>query len=216
MRAEAVPIGRRRRSGSRRRNGDPSEAAADSNNPAAWRAYRVALWSVVPGFGLLLGPVAMVFGGLAVRGAGDDLSACNRAKAAILFGAGSTAYAMAGGRADVSWMDRLGFAFPFRRRLVIRPPRRWSMGRVGSVAVLALLVSSCAPTVQERIQDYNDLGIQHYQKGEYDRAREDFQAGLNLRPNDFTLLYNLGQCYDHLGQADQRRADLSLLSATGA
>ncbi len=80
-----------RRSSSRRRNGDAGEAAAtDSNNPVAWRAYRVALWSIVPGFGLLLGPVAMVFGGLAVRGAGDDLSASNRAKAAILFGAGST------------------------------------------------------------------------------------------------------------------------------
>jgi hypothetical protein len=79
-----------RRSGSRRRNAEAAEAAAaDSNNPAAWRAYRVSLWSIVPGFGLLLGPAAMVLGCLAVRGAGDDLSASNRAKAAIVFGAGS-------------------------------------------------------------------------------------------------------------------------------
>jgi hypothetical protein len=79
-----------RRSGSRRRNNDAAEAAVtDSNNPAAWRAYRVSLWSVVPGLGLLLGPLATVLGYLAVRSAGDDLSASNRAKAAIVFGGGS-------------------------------------------------------------------------------------------------------------------------------
>ena len=80
-----------RRSGSRRRNGEAAEAAVtDSNNPAAWRAYRVSLWSVIPGLGLLLGPVATLLGCRAVRAAGDDLSASNRAKAAIVFGAGST------------------------------------------------------------------------------------------------------------------------------
>ncbi len=79
-----------RRSNSRRRISDPAEAAVtDTNNPAAWRAYRVSLWSIVPGLGLLLGPVATVLGCQAVRDAGDDLSARNRAKAAILFGAGS-------------------------------------------------------------------------------------------------------------------------------
>ncbi len=61
----------------------------DTNNPAAWRAYRVSLWSIVPGLGLLLGPVATVLGYQAVRDAGDDLSASNRAKAAIVFGTGS-------------------------------------------------------------------------------------------------------------------------------
>jgi type IV pilus assembly protein PilF len=77
------------------------------------------------------------------------------------------------------------------------------MGRVRVVAVLALLVSACAPTIQERVQQYNVLGVEHYQKGEYDRAREDFQVALTLQPNDFALLYNLGQCYDHLGQTDK-------------
>lgn len=84
------PAASRRRSGSRRRNGDNGEAAAvESNNPTAWRAYRVALWSLVPGLGLLLGPLAMLLGGHAVRSAGDDLSARNRAKAAVWFGAAS-------------------------------------------------------------------------------------------------------------------------------
>jgi hypothetical protein len=74
----------------RRRIADASEAAVvDSKNPAAWRAYRVSLWSIVPGVGLLLGLVAMLLGCQAVRSAGDDLSASNRAKAAIVIGAGS-------------------------------------------------------------------------------------------------------------------------------
>jgi hypothetical protein len=80
-----------RRSSSRRRNGEAAEAAVtDSNNPAAWRAYRVSLWSLIPGLGLLLGPVATLLAWRAVRDAGNDLSASNRAKAAILFGASST------------------------------------------------------------------------------------------------------------------------------
>lgn len=80
-----------RRSSPRRRNNDAAEAAAvDSNNPAAWRAYRVSLWSIVPGLGLLLGPVAAVLGYRAVRDAGDDYSARNRARAALVFSIGST------------------------------------------------------------------------------------------------------------------------------
>ncbi len=79
-----------RRSGSRRRNSEASEAAVvDSKNPQAWRAYRVSLWSIVPGFGLLLGVVAILLGWRAVYGAGEDLSASNRAKAAMVIGAGS-------------------------------------------------------------------------------------------------------------------------------
>jgi tetratricopeptide (TPR) repeat protein len=77
------------------------------------------------------------------------------------------------------------------------------MRRVGSVAVLALLVSACAPTSAGRVQEYNELGVQHFQKGEFDRAIADFQSALALRPANSALLYNLGQCYDHLGQMDQ-------------
>jgi hypothetical protein len=83
----AAPPGRR--SGSRRRNSNGGDAAVadESDNPAAWRAYRVALWSLVPGLGLVLGPAAVVLAWLAVRGAGDDASARNRAKASFLLGA---------------------------------------------------------------------------------------------------------------------------------
>jgi tetratricopeptide (TPR) repeat protein len=77
------------------------------------------------------------------------------------------------------------------------------MGRIRSVAVLALLVSACAPALSERVRQYNDLGIQNFQKGEFDRARADFQAALALLPNNASLLYNLGQCCDRLGQREQ-------------
>jgi hypothetical protein len=76
-----------RSSRSRRRNNETYEAAAgDSDNPAAWRAFRVALWALMPGLGLLLGPLAVVLGYMAVRSAGEDAPARNRAKASILFG----------------------------------------------------------------------------------------------------------------------------------
>jgi hypothetical protein len=82
---------RSRRSGSRRRHNENAwTAALDSDNPAAHRAYRLSVWSIVPGFGLVLGPLAMILGCQAASDAGDDLSARNRAKAAVLFGAGST------------------------------------------------------------------------------------------------------------------------------
>jgi tetratricopeptide (TPR) repeat protein len=77
------------------------------------------------------------------------------------------------------------------------------MGRVRSVAVLALFVAACAPVMEERIQQYNDLGVEHFQKGEFDRASADFEAALALVPDNFTLLYNLGECYDHLGQNER-------------
>ena len=76
------------------------------------------------------------------------------------------------------------------------------MGRVGSVAVLALLVSACTPAISERVQQYNDLGVQNFQHGDIERARADFQAALALLPNQSSLLYNLGRCYDRLGQSE--------------
>lgn len=78
-----------RRSGSRRRGNDAAEAALDTAHPEAQRAYRTSLWSIVPGIGLFLGPVAMVMGLLALRKIGEDRSARNRARTAMLFGLGS-------------------------------------------------------------------------------------------------------------------------------
>ncbi len=77
------------------------------------------------------------------------------------------------------------------------------MRRVASVAALSFLISACAPTLQERVSMYNEFGLQHYQKGEYARASDDFQVALALLPNNPALLYNLGECYDRLGQRDR-------------
>ncbi len=76
------------RAGSRRRrnaNANDSEEANENENPAAQRAYHISLWALLPGVGLLLGPLAIVLGWRAVRGSGDA-SSRNRAKAAVLLG----------------------------------------------------------------------------------------------------------------------------------
>jgi hypothetical protein len=76
-----------RRSGSRRRT-HPEEdgTAGDDQDPSARRAYRLSLWSLLPGVGLFLGPIAVLLGCLAVRKTMGDVGSRNRAKAAILFG----------------------------------------------------------------------------------------------------------------------------------
>jgi tetratricopeptide (TPR) repeat protein len=77
------------------------------------------------------------------------------------------------------------------------------MGRTGWCAVLAVAVAGCAPTVQDRVRDYNDDGVFLYERGSYDRARASFEAALALQPNDPNLLFNVGQCYDNLGRYDR-------------
>jgi Tfp pilus assembly protein PilF len=77
------------------------------------------------------------------------------------------------------------------------------MLRVGGVAGLALAVAACAATAPERLRDLNEDGVHLYQQGSYAQARASFQAALDLKPGDPSLLYNLGQCYDHLGQTER-------------
>jgi Tfp pilus assembly protein PilF len=72
-----------------------------------------------------------------------------------------------------------------------------------AVAAAALLIGACAPTVQERVRDYNEDGVFLYKQGDYAHARESFQAALALQPGDVNLLYNLAQCHDRLGHDTQ-------------
>ena len=51
------------------------------------RAFRLSLWSLVPGLGLLLAPVAFVLGCLIVRKSPRDDMARGQARVAIVFGA---------------------------------------------------------------------------------------------------------------------------------
>jgi len=77
------------------------------------------------------------------------------------------------------------------------------MARPGWVVGLALLVVGCAETVQDRVREYNEDGVHLYKGGSYAQARESFQAALALKPGDSNLAFNIGQCYDHLGQPDK-------------
>src|SRR4051794_6236968 len=95
------------------------------------------------------------------------------------------------------------FPFPAQGPGGIRPGWRWPMRRVGLIAVLALAVTGCAPTGQERLREYNEDGIHLFQEGSYRYAGECFQAALALRPGDPDLVYNLAQCKDRLGQEAQ-------------
>ncbi len=74
------------------------------------------------------------------------------------------------------------------------------MLRVAWFALPALLAAACAPTGQERLREYNEDGVRLFQRGAYGDARDSFRAALALRPGDPDLAYNVGQCYDRLGQ----------------
>jgi hypothetical protein len=86
-------LGPARRKGARRRG--PAEetdtscpADAEGANRAALRAYRIALLGLVPGLGLLLGPLAVVLGTVARRGRSDpDCTARSHAAASVVLGA---------------------------------------------------------------------------------------------------------------------------------
>ena len=76
--------------------------------------------------------------------------------------------------------------------------RRWL-----GLAMAAALVAGCVSTDDQRLRDYDDDGIALFRRGAYGDARDTFQAALALKPADPNLLYNLGQCYDRLGQDDK-------------
>jgi tetratricopeptide (TPR) repeat protein len=68
------------------------------------------------------------------------------------------------------------------------------------VAGLLLLVGGCVLTgEQERVRDYNEDGVFLFQRGDYAGARDSFQAATALKPQDSAIMYNLGECYERLG-----------------
>lgn len=82
--------------------------------------------------------------------------------------------------------------------------------RLGSIVVVALgyvLVaqSGCESPGQERVKQFNADGVHLFGQGQYQAARESFALALELHPEDATLLYNLGQCCDRLG--DRAKAE---------
>ena len=69
------------------------------------------------------------------------------------------------------------------------------------MGTLALLVASCLPSGQELVGQYNEDGVLLFECGEFDHARQSFEAAQKLAPEDSAILYNLGQCHDRLGDA---------------
>jgi Tfp pilus assembly protein PilF len=73
------------------------------------------------------------------------------------------------------------------------------MRRVLCLGIWLLCLAGCGPTVNDHARLLNEDGLYLYQRGDFSRARESFQAALALQPRDPALLYNIGQCYDHQG-----------------
>ena len=71
------------------------------------------------------------------------------------------------------------------------------------LAGIVLIASGCTPTTQERVRAYNDDGTYLFQRGDFNHARDSFQAGLALVPDDPTLRFNLAQCYDRSGDLEK-------------
>jgi Flp pilus assembly protein TadD len=58
---------------------------------------------------------------------------------------------------------------------------------------------------QDHASRLNEDGVYLFQQGQYARARESFARAAELKPEDPGLAYNLGQCYDRLG--DVKKAE---------
>jgi Tfp pilus assembly protein PilF len=65
---------------------------------------------------------------------------------------------------------------------------------------LALAVSAgCVSTVDERARDLNDDGVHLFAQGNYAAALDSFDLALTFRPQDSTLMFNVAECADRLG-----------------
>src|SRR3984885_10881634 len=73
----------------------------------------------------------------------------------------------------------------------------------GCVILMLLTAPGCVAPGQEKVRAFTEDGVHLYNLGDYKDAKESFQAALALKPGDVDLLYNLGQCYDRLGQDSQ-------------
>jgi tetratricopeptide (TPR) repeat protein len=77
----------------------------------------------------------------------------------------------------------------------------------GCVFLMLLAATGCVAPGQEKVRAFTEDGVHLYNLGDYKDAQESFQAALALKPADVDLLYDVGQCYDRLGQdANAERA----------
>ncbi len=65
---------------------------------------------------------------------------------------------------------------------------------------LALAFSGGCTTVgEDRARLFNEDGVLLFGQGDYTGALDTFDLALTLRPQDPTLLFNVAECYDRLG-----------------
>ena len=94
--------------------------------------------------------------------------------------------------------------------LEIRPTRKLVPG---ARLLFVFMLAGCVTTGNERVHDYNSDGVFLYHQGNYSAASQSFQAALALKLEDPNIHYNLGQCYDHMGDtAKAERAYTECLS----
>ena len=90
----------------------------------------------------------------------------------------------------------------FRWFAIVLQPRGFPQMRWAEWKLLFLLgLAGCASEASERLRNYNQDGLYLFQRGEYAQARESFMAALAVKPDDAGVLFNLGECYDHLGDS---------------
>jgi Tfp pilus assembly protein PilF len=59
----------------------------------------------------------------------------------------------------------------------------------------------CMSEKEERVRIYNEDGLHLFQQREYQQARDSFLAAAALTPDDAALYYNIGHCYERMGDA---------------
>src|SRR5437899_589180 len=96
----------------------------------------------------------------------------------------------------------LGLRLHFFAANAMVSPRRtvvMNCGRFCLFLVVAILVAGCETAEQERLRHFHDDGVVRFRQGDFQGARDSFSAGLNLKPEDPNILFNIGQCYDRQG-----------------
>jgi Tfp pilus assembly protein PilF len=68
--------------------------------------------------------------------------------------------------------------------------------------ILPLFLVGCLHVERDQRTEYNEDGVFLYKNGSYNEARQMFQAALALKPGDPNILFNIGQCYEHLHQPE--------------
>lgn len=75
------------------------------------------------------------------------------------------------------------------------------MPRLGVHLVLlsCLALPACATTQNDMVRRYNEDGVVLFSRGDYRHALESFELAYTFTPQDPSLIYNLAQCHERMG-----------------